>query len=325
VESNVIFVDNADYGATFNLDAPDSAALFDVEQMYLDLYGFMPDPVELGGLWGIFVNYDLVQDKVLEPNLVGAEIFGLKGANDCAGLNLDPYVGRTLLFSHIANPPLGWWTGIAVTSLAVDPDPNDAVTTHPILVTAYSSAGQILKQTITDIPYLGKRAYLAHTWWVNNERVIPDDAVWITVTSLLEGHSITGYELFGLQNPPAGVDSLAGLEAAKDLSQRLFFPRVANGNAYGDGTQLWTGIAVINPNAVSANLTYRLYNSSGTLVSTVYRSIGPFMKDVGFAGDLFGLGNFWGWVVVDSNLPVTGFELFGFQDSRAVAGVTAFY
>jgi hypothetical protein len=199
------------------------------------------------------------------------------------------------------------------------------VTTHPLLVTATSAAGQVLQQTLIDIPYLGKRAYLAHTWWAGGERVIPDDTVWVTVSSLLEGHSITGYELFGLENPAGGVDSLAGLEAAKSLSQRLLFPRVENADGYGDGLLRWTGIAVINPNAASANLTYRLYSWTGALVKTVNRSIGAYRKDVGFASDLFQIGNFWGWVTVDSTLPVTGFELYGYQDSRSVAGVTAFY
>lgn len=319
--SNVVFADNADNYGVLPLEAPYSTAFFDFE----DIYGVIPDPVELGGLWGFFMNYDLDQDEVLEPNLAGAEIFGVKTTNDCAGLNLDPYIGQALLFSHIANPPLGWWTGIAMTSLAVDPNPNDGITTHQLLVTAYGAAGQVLKQTITDIPYLGKRAYLAHTWLVNSERVIPDDAVWIVVSSMQQDHYLTGYELFGLGSPPAGVDSLAGLEAAKSLSQRLLFPRVENADGYGDGLQRWTGIAVINPNSAEADLTYRLYNATGTLVRTVNRSIGAYRKDVGFASDLFNIGNFWGWVTVDSTLPVTGFELYGYQDSRSVAGVTAYY
>ncbi|NLI48094.1 MAG: peptidase M4 family protein [Acidobacteria bacterium] len=322
--SDVIYLDNDDKGALFDLAAPYSSAFFDFELLYMDLYGELPDPAELGGLWGFFANYDLDLQKVLEPNLVGTEIFGLKATNDCAGLNLDPFVGRTLLFSHIANPPQGWWTGIAMVSLSVDPDPNDAVTTHPILITAYTEAGEMLKQTVTEIPYLGKMAYQAHTWLVDGQRVIPDDADWILASSMQEGYSITGFELFGLQNPPAGIDGLAGLEAAKIVSQRLLFPRVANGNALGDGLQQWTGIAVINPNAASANLTYRLYNMNGNLIQTRPKTIGPYMKDIGFANELFSIGDFWGWVTVDSNLPVTGFEVFGYQDYRSIAGVTAF-
>ncbi len=322
--SDVMYLDNDDKGALFDLAAPYSSTLFDFELLYMDLYGELPDPAELGGLWGFFVNYDLDLQKVLEPNLVGTEIFGLKGANDSAGLNLDPFVGRTLLFSHIANPSQGWWTGIAMVSLSVDPDPNDAVTTHPILITAYTEAGEMLKQTVTEIPYLGKMAYQAHTWLVGGQRVIPDDADYILASSMQEGYSITGFELFGLQNPPAGIDGLAGLEAAKFVSQRLLFPRVANGNALGDGLQQWTGIAVINPNAASANLTYRLYNMNGNLIQTRPKTIGPYMKDIGFANELFSIGDFWGWVSVESSLPVTGFEVFGYQDYRSIAGVTAF-
>jgi len=323
--SDVIYLDNDDKGALFDLAAPYSSAFFDFELLYMDLYGELPDPAELGGLWGLFANYDLDLQKVLEPNLVGTEIFGLKATNDCAGLNLDPFVGRTLLFSHIANPPQGWWTGISMVSLSGDPDPNDAVTTHPILITAYTEAGEMLKQTVTKIPYLGKMAYQAHTWLVDEQRVIPDDADWILASSMQEGYSITGFELFGLQNPPAGIDGLAGLEAAKFVSQRLLFPRVANGNASGDGLQQWTGIAVINPNAASANLTYRLYSWNGNLIQTRPKTIGPYMKDIGFANELFSIGDFWGWVTVDSNLPVTGFEVFGYQDYRSIAGVTVFY
>lgn len=324
-QSSVIFADNADKGAAFNLGTPNSGAFFDFEAMYDQLYGYMPNPTALGGLWGAFFNFDLGQNKALDPNLVGAEIFGVKSGYDCAGLNLDPFVSQTLLFSHIANPPLGWWTGIAFVSLAVDPDTGDGVTTHPILVTAYSSGGQVLKQTLTGIPYLGKQAYLAHTWTVGGQRVIPDEAVWVTVASTSAGHPITGYELFGLLSPPAGVDSLAGLEAAKFVGQKLIFPKIVNGNAQGDGYVRWTGIAVINPNASTANLTYRLYSSSGALVATRNRAVGPYLRDIGYAGDLFGVGDFLGWVVVDSSLPITGFELYGYQDNRSLAGATVFY
>jgi hypothetical protein len=86
----------------------------------------------------------------------------------------------------------------------------------------------------------------------------------------------------------------------------------------------WTGIAVINPNASTANLTYRLYASNGALVATRNRAVGPCLRDIGYASELFGVGDFLGWVVVDSSLPITGFELYGYNDNRSLAGVTVF-
>ena len=322
VPSSVIYLDNADQGATIDINAPNKTWFFDFyDHLYLPILGGMPDTSKLGGLWGLIANYDLKANKVLEANMTAGEMFGTVSGNALAALTLSSESARTLLFSHITSPKQGWWTGIALICLQDDPNPKDAVTTVPIKVTAYNTNGKAIKETITRIPYMGKMVQVADSWKEGNEYIVPDDTVWLLVTYMAEGNYLSGYELFGAM-ASSGGDTVAGIEAANRVSKKLLFPQVVTGLV--DDSEFWTGIAVINPNDSPANLTYRLYDQNGRLVKTANKSVGPNKKDLGLVSDLFGAVNLFGWIEVESSNNITGFAIFAYADGRSTAGISPF-
>ncbi len=322
VPSSVMYVDNADKVNTLEMNGLNKSLFFDFyDSLYLPIHGGMPDTSRLGGLWGLIANYDLKADKVLEANMVAGEMFGTIQGNSLAALTLSSESSRSLLFSHITSTRQGWWTGIALICLQDDPNPNDAVTTAPIKVTAFSAAGKVLKETITRIPYLGKTVQIADTWKEGNEYLVPEGTVWLLVSYMAEGNYLSGYELFGALNSSSG-DTVAGIEAAARVSKKLLFPQVLTGSV--DGSPYWTGIAVINPNDSTASLTYRLFDPAGRLVKTASKTVGPNRKDLGLVSDLFGTQNLFGWVEVESSNNITGFAVFSYQDGRSTAGLSPF-
>jgi len=317
-QSNIIYIDNGDnlvYG--FPTTKENQTSLFDFEtDVYNPIFGGLPDLNAYGGIWGLFVNYDLNTNEILEPNMVATEVFGKKAENETAGLSLNVESGKTIFFSHIDSTN-GWWTGIALVNFNTDPDDTDNKTTEPLKVTAFDSSGNVVKETIVEIAYLGKILQVASSWAVNGEKVIPDSTSWVSVSYLGEGQFLAGFEIFG-QN-----GEIAGLQSAKYVAKKLLFPRIESGT-YESNT-FWTGVAVINPNQTTANLTFKLYTSTGTLQKTVQATIGPNQKIVGLAKDIFGFSNYlYGWMTVESDLFITGFELYGLSDHRALAGFPVF-
>jgi Zn-dependent metalloprotease len=318
-QSNIVYVDNGDNLVSgFNTERQNQTDFFDFEEdLYNPLFGGLPDLGAYGGIWGLFVNYDLDNEEFLEPNMVATEVFGKKAENECAGLALDVESGKTIFFSHIDSTN-GWWTGIALVNFNAAPDETDNKTTEPLKVTAYDSAGNIVKETIVEIGYLGKILQVAAYWTVNGEKVIPDNTSWISVSYLGEGQYLAGYEVFG-QN-----GEIAGLQSAKYIAKKLLFPRVETGS-YDNIDTYWTGVAVINPNQSNANLTFKLYSYDGQLQKTVTATIGPNQKIVGLAKNIFNISDyFFGWMTVESDLFITGFELYGLTDQRALAGIPVF-
>ena len=112
------------------------------------------------------------------------------------------------------------------------------------------------------------------------------------------GSGIVGLELFGSGN------LLSGILLKDETSQNLYYPHVASNSTW------WTGIVGYNPGDTTASLQVRAYSSDGTLLSTLTEFVGPGEKYIGTAYDLY-LPQETGWLHIEADAPITGFELFG--------------
>lgn len=307
--SSIIYADNIlDDALQLFINSYGEGVHFDFEATYLDLYGGYPDTRAAGGLWGLFVNFDLDETKMLDYNMAGAEIFGRKDAEMAAGLIMDATTGRTLIFPHVAANTQTFWTGYSVVNVS-DPDMGDIL----IRVTAYDGAGRELANNIHRLPAFGKLLR------VTGDDLVPVGTSWFMVSCIGEGASITGMELFGSQDDR----QLAGFQALPWVGKRFFFPFVVSGDRHRPDhfealPRNWTGISIVNPNASTANVTVRLYVNDGTVV-TQTRQVGPKAKLLDLLQNIFQGTHFFGYVEITSDLPVNGFSLCGFDNQQELA------
>ena len=82
----------------------------------------------------------------------------------------------------------------------------------------------------------------------------------------------------------------------------------------------WTGLAIVNPNQESATLTLTLNSRVGVQKETTTQQVTAGNKLVALASNLF-TSNFEAgdWILVHSDLPVAGFELFGYERKTLAA------
>lgn len=305
--SSVIYVDNVDNGYTLNVNQVNNAAAFDFETVY----GTLPNVSAQGGLWGFFMNYDLNAQKVLEQNMVGAEMFGRKDVNQAAGLLMDATSGRNLLFTHVAADTVNFWTGYSIVNLSTE--------ATAVNFLAFANDGSVLANTVKNIPALGK--LLA----VTGDATIPPGTSWFMVLGLSETTTLSGMELFGTNNG----QSIAGFQASPLIGTNLAFPFVISGSqnlppAFTGLPATFTGISIINPSSSTANLTLRVYNSQGQIVSQTAQ-LPPGNKFLGTLQSIFGVTNFYGHVEITSDVPVSGFSLCGFQNGQELAANPAVF
>ncbi|QTD51665.1 M4 family metallopeptidase [Sulfidibacter corallicola] len=300
--SNVLYLDNLDQPWTVAVNTINNGLAFDFEQ---DLYGTFPDVSQVGGLWGFFVNFDLTAEKVLEHNMTGAEIFGRKDAAQSAGLIMDATSGRNLLFTHVAADTSTFWTGYSIVNLTGE--------SSAVNFLSFNDQGQTLANQVVNIGPFGK--LLA----VTGDSLVPTGTSWFMVLGLSESTSLAGMELFGtLDNR-----SLAGFQATPNTSKKFYFPFVISGSvsqptAFANLPAMFTGISVINPNSAPANITIRVYNhEGGTAAGTA--TLQPGNKLLGLLQTLLNVTNFYGYVEVESDLPVAGFSLSGYLNGQELA------
>jgi hypothetical protein len=83
-----------------------------------------------------------------------------------------------------------------------------------------------------------------------------------------------------------------------------------------------TGIVAYNPSSSSSNITVTSYTQDGTSLGTTNPiPIGAGEKYLGAVSAL-SLPNGTAWIKIDSDNPITGFELFGTNDGNRLAGYT---
>ena len=125
---------------------------------------------------------------------------------------------------------------------------------------------------------------------------------------------LAGYLTYATSEALAAVVSLA------EPRTRLTFSHVAE-----QGTGFFTGLALLNTNTEAVNVTITVYKADGVKTATSPpQRIAPNGQLVGLLNQLVGaavIGQSGGYVVVGSELPLHGIEIFGTADGRALANV----
>lgn len=273
----------------------------------VDFETFFGGQIDAANEWGRVV------ETSAKAGLSGVELFGTKQGNPrLAALMLTAqsqsnpnfvFRANEIVFPHIAEDTVAFWTGIAFVNLA------DVATN--VALRAYSTDGTLLAERLTSLAPFEKQVGLAHNFFPELDGAL----AWISLSS--DG-PISGYELFG----DWSNDRLAGLQAVRGGATNLTFSKVQV-----KAGELWTGIAVVNLSGdATANLTYRAYAADGSLLATgTGRTIGPFRKDVALVETLFdgGLPAGTCWIQLEASEPVAGFTLFGNLTNRFMAGSVA--
>ena len=302
--ASTVYVDNvSDDGLTLDINQLGKATAFDFESVYDQIFGGMPDTSATGGLWGLFLNFDLAKLEVLDFNLTGAEIFGRKDAKQAAGLQLDATAGRSIYFTHVA-ANAAFWTGYSLVNVS-----DTALGDIPVRITCFDNAGTQVADNLVTLPPFGKLLR------VTGDELVPQGTSWFVASAQREGASLVGMELFG------SVDDrqMAGFQALPYTAKKFYFPMVISGSqgrptAFDGMPECYTGISIINPNAATVNLTVTLYKSDGTGLQA-NGQLGPNGKLLNLMSDIFGQ-DYFGYVIVEADRPVAGFSLSGFVNQQ---------
>ena len=127
-------------------------------------------------------------------------------------------------------------------------------------------------------------------------------------------YGVTGLELFG-SSAGTGKNYLSGILLKDETTTDIYYPHVAT-----DATW-WTGIVAYNPAASSANLTITPYKSDGTKLTSKAIVLQSKEKYMGTPGTL-NLPTGTAWFHIHANKAITGFELFGTNNGKQLAGYT---
>ena len=218
------------------------------------------------------------------PGLIGLELFG--AGNQLSGILLNDKTADTIYYPHVAFSDL-WTTGV------VAHNPSDALCRATI--TSYDSQGEQLGTTEVEIGprenFVGNKARMG----------LAADAAWIKV----EGSSpITGFELFA----PVDQNSLAGYTGVDIRRKAGVLPKIDK--------EGHTGLAVVNPNAVDANVSLTAYDDDGVAVARVDTVVGPNEKILGTVENIFYEDDISGatYVAFESDQSVVAFQINGSSD-----------
>ncbi len=253
----------------------------------------------IGGNGGSFVAVEtLMQDRFTDDSTDTPFMFQL------GALLLTDETSNSLIIPHVDTHWL-WWTGVVINNVSA----NDITVTF----TPYDNDGNELTPVSFTLGANSKAVNLVQGFWTANGETYPDGVSWIKITAT---GPITGYELFGIDPTKGtennGEDALAGVRAIVNPSTVLTFPYV-----FTKTDTEWCGLVVINPNENAASLTIVAYNALGEEVGTLSKELGPNQKWVGVVDSnlIPGLTDDVKWILVESNIPVGGFVLFG-DDAR---------
>ncbi len=249
---------------------------------------------EMGGTvqgpgWG-----DIRLDGSGTDRLIGAEVFGLvadTGVRQSVGVGLNQKSAQEMYFVHIAGDTSRFWTGIVLINIG------DSVTN--VTVESYSAEGDLVeRQTLPQFSAGEKRTFLVSAGRFD----FGEGAAWLRVSA---DQPMTGYELFGTL-PPG--DQFAGFETITTLSNRLVIPHTENGVSAGG----WTGVALVNPTAQTAEVQLRLVGADGGVKETNTATLNANVKLVQLASSLFDSDIAAGDVIlIESSQTIAGFVLYG--------------
>ncbi len=123
---------------------------------------------------------------------------------------------------------------------------------------------------------------------------------------------VIGDVIFG---DPIKADFAAALPLQTVLFTKAVFSQVANGSVdpSNPSMNMFTGIALFNPNTQSASVTVSVFDREGKLVGTAQIELGPNQRLSDTVENLIpdSSGLLRGYIIIDSTQPLVAQQLFG--------------
>jgi subtilisin family serine protease len=120
---------------------------------------------------------------------------------------------------------------------------------------------------------------------------------------------IAGLELFGNRT------QLSAIPLRDQSATAVIYPHVADSGSW------WTGVVACNCSARAGDIEITAYSENGTVISSKRQHLNGHERLVSSTAAL-GLPGNTAWLKLESELPMTGFELFGTYDGYMLAGYT---
>ncbi len=131
---------------------------------------------------------------------------------------------------------------------------------------------------------------------------------------------IVGVELFGSTDGSA-YNYLSGILLEDDTATTIYYPHI-DSNYIDSSSYWWTGVVAYSPPEYSSNITVTSYTQDGIFLGTTspitINANGKYIGSVETLDLPYGTA----WIKIDSDNPITGFELFGTQDGKQLGGYT---
>ena len=183
--------------------------------------------------------------------IAGAELF--KSGMKYSGILLEDSLSDNMFFPHVASDDT-WYTGVVVYN------PTDFE--RNIFITPHTADGATLARSSISVGANDK--YIGVIKNLN----LPEQTAWVEI---LSPDPVSGFELFGTWDERK-LAGYTGVEISKD---RGVFPELD-----GDGH---TGIAFVNVDDASRQVTLKALNDAGKIVRTAQMDLNPFEKAVAVA------------------------------------------
>jgi hypothetical protein len=137
---------------------------------------------------------------------------------------------------------------------------------------------------------------------------------------ITNANGIVGIELFG-STEESPYSYLSGILLKDDTTTTIYYPHI-DSNYIDSSSYWWTGIVAYSPPEYSSQITVTSYTKEGvSLMTTDPITIDANGKYIGSIETLtlpYGTA----WIKIDSDNPITGFELFGTQNGNQLGGYT---
>jgi hypothetical protein len=201
--------------------------------------------------------------------------------------------------SHIASD-YDWWTKISLVN---------TTDTQKTLTLTFSTG---------EISYITIPARGSNTATIRDLFGGPKQDIKSAVITNASG--IVGVELFGSTDESI-YNYLSGILLKDSTTTTIYYPHIDS--SYIDSSSYWwTGIVAYSPPGYSSNIAVSAYDQYGNLLETAYPpTIEPNGKYIGSVASLE-LAYATAWLKIDSDNPITGFELFGTQNGNQLGGYT---
>ncbi|CAM2008977.1 Calx-beta domain-containing protein [Acanthopleuribacter pedis] len=156
---------------------------------------------------------------------------------------------------------------------------------------------------------------------------LPNDRIWAKMSEAGANNVLVGSEVFGTIDGSRVSAGLELVDTGQDnpnftfVPNTLYFTHIAR-----DIDQFWTGITLVNIGDVQQGVRIAAYGPAGNFVNNVERTLEPNEKLVVLARDLLapiGSPADIDWLEVVADADVVGFELFGTNNQKQMAGLEA--